>query len=147
MAPRVASRSGSECLHGLLTNLLVGGGHERALAPLLVLLLGGIVGGAFVGVPVPFHLALEAVEDRSDHLCARGIAGGDVEELLGGLWALASLLVLLLARMVGGTFASVLVPLCLVLKVVEDCSDYLLARGIAGGDVEELLSSSWALMS
>ena len=61
-------------LGGLLTPLAVGGGHERALALLLVLLL-------------------EAVEDRSDCLLARGVAGGDVEELLGGSWALMSQLV------------------------------------------------------
>ena len=42
---------------GLLTLLAVGGGHERALAPLLVLFLDGTVGGAFAGVLVPFHVA------------------------------------------------------------------------------------------
>ena len=61
------------------------GGHERALAPLLVLLLAGTVGGAFAGVLVLLCLALEAVEDRSDRLLARGMAGGDAKELLGGL--------------------------------------------------------------
>ena len=49
--------------------------------------------------------------------------------------------------MVGGPFASILVLLCLALEVVEDRSDRLLARGMAGGDVEELLSGSWALTS
>ena len=61
-----------------------------ALAPLFVLLLVGTVGGAFVGVLIPFCLALEAVEDRSDRLLAQGVAGGDVEELHGGLRALTS---------------------------------------------------------
>ena len=60
--------------------------------PLLVLLLVGAVGGAFAGVLVPFCLALGAVENRPDHL-ARGMAGGDVEELLGGSWAFSSHLV------------------------------------------------------
>ena len=60
---------------------------------LLVLLLIGAVGGTFAGVLVPLCLALEAVEDRSDRLLARGVVGGDVEELLGGSWALMSLLV------------------------------------------------------
>ena len=80
-------------LGGLLTTLAVGGGHERALAPLLVLILVGTVGGAFVDVLVPFCLALEAVEDHSYHLLTRGMAGGDVEELLGGSRALTSYLV------------------------------------------------------
>ena len=69
---------------------MVGGGHERALMPLLVLLLAETVGGAFVGVLIPFRLALEVVEDRSDSLFARGVAGGDVEELLGGSRTLTS---------------------------------------------------------
>ena len=80
-------------LSGLPTPLKVGSGHERALAPLLVLLLTGMVGGAFAGILVLLCLALETVEDRSDHLLARGVAGGDVEELLGGSWALMSQLV------------------------------------------------------
>ena len=76
-------------LGGLLTPLAVGGGHERALTPLLVL-LDGMVGGAFAGVLAPLHLAFKAVKDRSDHLLTQGMAGGDVEELLGGSWALMS---------------------------------------------------------
>ena len=58
--------------------------------PLLVLLLVGTVGGAFAGVLIPFFLALEVVEDRSDRLLTRGVVGGDVEELLCGSRALAS---------------------------------------------------------
>ena len=77
-------------LGGLSTPLAVDGGHERALVPLFVLLLIGTVGGAFVDVLVPFCLALEAVEDHSDHLLPRGMASGDVKELLGGSWALTS---------------------------------------------------------
>ena len=57
-------------LGGLLTTLAVGGGHERALAPLLVLLLVGVVGGAFVGVHVPLCLALGVVENCPDRLLA-----------------------------------------------------------------------------
>jgi len=57
--------------------------------PLLVLLVG-VVGGAFTGVLVPLHLALGAVKNCSDRLLTRGMAGGDVEELLGGSRALAS---------------------------------------------------------
>ena len=57
------------------------------------------------------------------------------------------LLVLLLVGAVGGTFAGVLVPLCLALGVVKNCPDRLLARGVASGDVEELLSASRALTS
>ena len=44
-------------LGGLSTPLMVGGGHERALTPLLVLLLAGTVGDAFAGVLVPLCLA------------------------------------------------------------------------------------------
>ena len=75
-------------LVGLLTPLAVGGSHERALVPLLVLLLARTVGGAFIGILVPLCLALEVIEDRSDCLLARDMAGGDVEELLGGSRAL-----------------------------------------------------------
>ena len=77
-------------LHGLSAPLTVGGGHERALTSLLVLLLAGMVGGTFTGVLIPLCLALEAVEDRFDRLLARGMASGDVEELLGGSRALTS---------------------------------------------------------
>ena len=77
-------------LGGLLTPLVVGSGHERALAPLLVLLLVGVVGGTFVGVLILLCLALGAAKNRPSHLLARGMAGGDVEELLGGSWALTS---------------------------------------------------------
>ena len=65
-------------LGGLSTPLTVGGGHERSLTPLLVLLLAGMAGGAFVDVLVLLCLALETVEDRFDRLLARGMAGGDV---------------------------------------------------------------------
>jgi hypothetical protein len=61
------------------------------LAPLLLLLRA--VGGAFTGVLIPLGLALDMVKNRSDRLLARGMASGDVEELLGGLWALAPQLV------------------------------------------------------
>ena len=77
-------------LYGLPTPCAVGGGHERALTPLLVLLLVGMVGDAFAGVLVLLCLALEAVEDRSDRLLTRGVASGDVKELLGGSRALVS---------------------------------------------------------
>ena len=77
-------------LGGLPTPLMVDSGHERALAPLLVLLLVGAVGGAFAGVLVPLCLTLMAIKNRPDRLLARGVAGGDVEELLGGLRALTS---------------------------------------------------------
>ena len=76
-------------LHGLPTTPLFGGGHELALTPLLVL-PDRTVGGAIAGVLVPFRLALETVKDRSDRLLTRGMASGNVEELLGGLRALMS---------------------------------------------------------
>ena len=77
-------------LGGLSTPLAVGSGHERALALLLVLLLIRAVGSAFTGVVVLLRLAPRTVENRSDRLLARGVAGGDVEELLGGSRALMS---------------------------------------------------------
>ena len=77
-------------LGGLPTPLAVGSGDERALAPLLVLLLVGAVGGAFIGVLVPLCLALGVVKNCPDHLLARGVAGGSVEELRGGSRALTS---------------------------------------------------------
>ena len=83
--PRVRRQS-----RRFLTTLVVGGGHKQALVPLLVFLLGGTVGGAFAGVLIPLFLTLEVVEDRSDCLLARGMAGGDVEYLLGGSWDLMS---------------------------------------------------------
>ena len=58
--------------------------------PLLVLLLDGTVGGVFTSILVPLCLSLKAVEDRSDRLLARGVAGGNVEELLGGSRVLTS---------------------------------------------------------
>ena len=73
---------------------MVSGVHERALAPLLlVLLFGGMVGGAFASVHVPPRLAIEAIKDCSDRFFARGVAGGDVKEFLGGSRTLASQLV------------------------------------------------------
>ena len=90
MALQAASRSGLGYPRWASDPLAVGSGHEQALMPLLVLLLVGAVGGAFTGVLVPLCLALGAVEDSSDRLFARGMAGGDVKELLGGSWALAS---------------------------------------------------------
>ena len=72
---------------------MVGGSHERALAPLPVLLFDRTIGGALSGVLIPLRLAFEVVKDRSNHFFARGMAGGDVEEFLGGSWALVSQLV------------------------------------------------------
>ena len=90
MALRAASQSGPGYPRRASDPLAVGSGHKRALMLLLVLLLVGTVGGAFVDVLVLFCLALEEVEYRSDRLLARGMAGGDVEELLSGSQALMS---------------------------------------------------------
>ena len=80
-------------LSGLSTPFAVGSGHERALMPLLVLLLVGAVGGTITGVLILLCLALRAVENCPDRLLAQGVAGDDVEELLGGSRALTSQLV------------------------------------------------------
>ena len=77
-------------LSGLPTPFAISGGHEPALVPLLVLLLAGTVGGAFAGILVPLCLALRAVENHLDRLLTRGMVGGNVNELLGGSWALTS---------------------------------------------------------
>ena len=37
-----------------------------------------------------FRSAFEVVKDRSNCLLTRGMAGGDVKEPFGGLWALMS---------------------------------------------------------
>ena len=49
-----------------------------------------MVGGALAGVLVPLHLAFEAIKNCFDRLLAQGMAGGDVEEFLGGPRALMS---------------------------------------------------------
>ena len=79
---------------GLPATFTVGDGHERVVAPLLLILsLGGTVGGAFVGGLVPPRLAVGALEDGSDCFLSRGMTGGDVQEFLGGSRAPASQLV------------------------------------------------------
>ena len=56
-------------LRGLLATLAIGCGHERVVAPLLLILsFGGMVGGAFADVLVPPRLAVGMVEDGSDRL-------------------------------------------------------------------------------
>ena len=66
-------------LRGLPTTPLVSGGHERALMPLLlVFLFGRAIRGAFAGILISPHLAIEAIKDGSNCFFARGVAGGDV---------------------------------------------------------------------
>ena len=77
-------------LRGLPTTPTVSGGHEQALASLLVLLLGRMIGGAFAGVLVLLRFASGVVENCSDRLLARCVADGDVEQLLGGPRALVA---------------------------------------------------------
>ena len=78
-------------LRGLPTTPKVSGNLERALAPLLfVLLFGGTDGGTFTSVLVPPRLAIKAIKDRSDRFFARGMDGGDVKEFFGGSQILAS---------------------------------------------------------
>ena len=70
MALRAASQSGLGTLSGLSTSPMVDGSYEQALMPLLVLLLDGMVGGAFTDIVIPLRLALEVIEYCSDHLLA-----------------------------------------------------------------------------
>ena len=65
MALRAASQSGLGYPRWVSYPLAVGSGHEWALVPLLVLLLVGVVGGAFTGVLVLLCLALGVVKNRS----------------------------------------------------------------------------------
>ena len=90
MALRVASQSGPRYPRRASDPLVVGSGHKRTLAPLLVVLLVRAVGGAFASVLIPLCLAFEVVENCPDRLLTQGITGGDVEELLGGSRALTS---------------------------------------------------------
>ena len=56
-------------LRGLLATLVVSSGHERVLAPLLLVLpFGRMIRGAFAGTLIPPCLALEEIKDRSDRL-------------------------------------------------------------------------------
>jgi len=77
-------------LNGLPTPFAVGGGHERALAPLPVLLLARTVGGTLADIFVPLRPAFEVVKNFLDDLFTRGVASGNVEELLGRSQALTS---------------------------------------------------------
>jgi hypothetical protein len=55
-------------LDGILLALSLGGGHERAPVPLLVLLLARTVGGAFASVLVSLRLASRSVINRPNCL-------------------------------------------------------------------------------
>ena len=57
------------------------------------------------------------------------------------------LLVLPFGRTMGGAFAGALVPPCLAIETIEDCSDRFFTLGMAGGDVKEFLGGSRALAS
>jgi hypothetical protein len=79
---------------GRLLALGLCSGHEQVSGPLLApLLLLQAVKGAFASVLVSLGIPPGAVKNRSDRLLARSMAGGDVEELLGSLGALAPQLV------------------------------------------------------
>jgi hypothetical protein len=48
--------------------------------------------------------------------------------------------------MVGAAFAGIVFSLRLAVGAVKDCPHRLLAKGVAGGDVDKLLSGSWTLL-
>ena len=83
----------SSFLGGHLATFPLGSGHERAPVLLLVLLLVRTVRGTLTGVLVLPRFAFGAIKNRSDRLLTRGMAGGNVEELLGNSRALVSQLV------------------------------------------------------
>jgi hypothetical protein len=78
-----------DSLGGHLLAFTLSGGHERVPRPLLVLLLLRAVRGAFASILFSLRLTAGAIDNHSNRLLARGMVGGDVEERLGGLWALA----------------------------------------------------------
>ena len=70
------------------------GGNELSPALPLVLVFPKAARGALVGRLIVLGLTtLGAVEDRPHGILAGGVVGCDVEELLGGPWALAPKLV------------------------------------------------------
>ena len=78
-------------LRGLPATFAVSSGHERVVAPLLLIFLfGGTVGSAFADVLVPPHLSVGAIKDGSDRLLSRGVTGSDVQEFYGSPRAPAS---------------------------------------------------------
>ena len=62
-------------------------------AVLLILPVLAARGRPIAVAPLLFRRSLVALEDGPDRLLTRGVVGGDVQELLGGSWALATQLV------------------------------------------------------
>jgi hypothetical protein len=52
--------------------------------------LGVTARATLISILLPLLLALGVMEDGSHYVLARGKVGGNVQELLGGVWALAS---------------------------------------------------------
>ena len=72
---------------GLLGRAIYRGDQHGAVQPALIffVFLAPLHGGAFVRVhALGFDLVLAFVEDRSDRLLARGVVGGNVEQIAGG---------------------------------------------------------------
>ena len=90
MAPRAACRSDRGCPRPALDKLFARWQPRASPAPFSVLLLIRTVGGAFVGVLIPLHLASRAIENCSNRLLNENVAGHDVIEFLGSPWALTS---------------------------------------------------------
>ena len=63
-------------------------GDQRSVVrptPILLVLLAPLSGGAFVRIyALGFELVLASAKDRFDCLLARGMVGGDVEQVTGG---------------------------------------------------------------
>ena len=72
-------------------------GDQRGVvrsAPILFVLLAPLCGGALVLLlALGLAFVLTSVEDRSDHLLTRGVVGGDVEQVVGGMGFQAAKLV------------------------------------------------------
>ena len=94
-------------LGGLLASLTVGRGHERALAPLFVLLLVGTVGGVFAGVLIPLRLALEDASAKGLRSQQVGARASVLTTIIASttMWVVA--MAILLPRIVVGTPTSV----------------------------------------
>ena len=76
-----------QALLGLLAHVISYGDQRGVVRPasILLVLLGPLSGGAFVWIrALGLAFVPASTEDRSDRLLARGVVGGDVEQVMGG---------------------------------------------------------------
>ena len=76
-----------QSLLGLLARAISRGNHRGVVrsVPILFVFLATLCGGALVLVyALGLAFVLASAKDRSDHLLARGVVSGDVEQVAGG---------------------------------------------------------------